>query len=151
MLCDLSAAKFHVGMFTEYTFVLAEGSYDDVNSVFRVTGVGLPPPEPPKITRNYFGNTNFFGGPSPTCVSSVQVLRDIEREKQDVMFVFVSGEKQGCTCTLCTFFVHCCTSVNLQVDVNCTVRLGYDLVLKTANYSLSRQLLSCLEDNYTIC
>ena len=148
MLCDLSAAKFHVGMFTEYTFVLAEGSYDDVNSVFRVTGVGLPPPEPPKITRNYFGNTNFFGGPSPTCVSSVQVLRDIEREKQDVMFVFVSGEKAGCTlCTLLYIFIHFytfCTSVNLQVDVNCTAIVEYVLVLKTANYSLSRQLLSCL-------
>ena len=78
-------------MFTEHTFVLAEGYYDDVNSVFKVTGVGLPPPEPPAISRNYFGNTNFFGGPSPTCVSSIQLLRDIEREKQDSMFVFVSG------------------------------------------------------------
>ena len=92
MLCDLSAAKFHVGMFTEFTFVLAEGSYDDVNSVFKVSGVGLPPPEPPKITRNYFGNTNFFGGPTSTCVSSIPLLRDIEREKQDAMFVFVSGQ-----------------------------------------------------------
>ena len=91
MLCDLSAAKFHVGMFTENTFVLAEGSYDDVKNVFKVSGVGLPPPEPPRITRNYFGSTNFFGGPSTASVGSIQLLRDIEREKQDAMFVFLSG------------------------------------------------------------
>jgi len=90
MLCDLSKAKFHVGMFTEYTFCLAEGLYDDVKGVYVVTGVGLPPPEPAKVTRNYFGSVNFFGGPSQTCVSSVTLLSEIEQEKHDAMFVMVS-------------------------------------------------------------
>ena len=36
MQCDLSSAKFHLGMFTEYTFVLAEGTFDDVTSLFKV-------------------------------------------------------------------------------------------------------------------
>ena len=96
MLVDLTAAKFHIGMFTEFTFVLAEGQYDDANSVFKLTGVGLPPAEPARITRNYFGNGNFFGGPAPTCVSTVTLLKDIEMEKQDAMFVFVSGTWRMC-------------------------------------------------------
>ena len=96
MQCDLTDAKFHLGIFTEFTFVLAEGSFDDVKSIFKVTGVGLPPPEPAKITRNYFGNANFFGGSSSTCVSSISMLRDVEKERADAMFVILSGK-----CVLC--------------------------------------------------
>ena len=57
----------------------------------------MPPAEPATITRNYFGNTNFFGGPSPNAVSSVVRLREMEVEKGNAMFVLLSGEKKGKT------------------------------------------------------
>jgi len=41
--------KFHTGMFTENSFVLAEGWYED--GVFHVTACGFPPLEASKTTR----------------------------------------------------------------------------------------------------
>jgi len=85
---DLSSAFFQPGLFTENSFVLAEGWYED--SVFHIDGFGLPPPECAAITRNYFGNINFFGGPSAVQVKSSEKLAKIEKQNEDAMFVILS-------------------------------------------------------------
>ncbi|XP_065057553.1 DNA polymerase epsilon subunit 2-like [Rhopilema esculentum] len=85
---DMEKALFHTGLYTESCFVLAEGDYDD--GVLKVTALGFPPPEPSTVTRAHFGNINFFGGPSPTCVAASEKLKKIEQENQDAMFVFLS-------------------------------------------------------------
>jgi len=87
---NLSKTVFHNGIFTENCFVLAEGSYDD--QIFHVTALGFPPIETAKMTRSYYGNVNFFGGPSKTCVASSENLKEIEQDdlNQNNMFVFVS-------------------------------------------------------------
>ena len=41
--------KFHSGVFTENSFVLAEGWYED--DIFHVTAFGFPPAETSKTTR----------------------------------------------------------------------------------------------------
>ncbi|XP_046337184.2 DNA polymerase epsilon subunit 2-like [Haliotis rufescens] len=85
---ELTSASFHTGLFTENCFVLAEGSYED--GTFHVTAFGFPPPEPSKTTRAYFGNINFFGGPSNVCVKASAKLRQIELDNEDAMIVFLS-------------------------------------------------------------
>ncbi|KAK7507055.1 hypothetical protein BaRGS_00001906 [Batillaria attramentaria] len=80
--------NFHTGLFTENSFVLAEGWYED--NLFHVDAFGFPPAEPAKTTRAYFGNINFFGGPSSTSVKSSAKLRQVEQENPDAMFVFVA-------------------------------------------------------------
>ena len=87
---DLSKTLFHDGIFTENCFVLAEGSYDD--QIFHVTALGFPPIESAKMTRSYYGNVNFFGGPQKTCVASSEKLKQIEQDdaNQNNMFVFIS-------------------------------------------------------------
>jgi hypothetical protein len=40
--------------------------------------------------REYFGNMNFFGGPSPVSVKASSKLRQIEQENEDAMIVFLS-------------------------------------------------------------
>ena len=40
--------------------------------------------------RNYFGNVNFFGGPSTVAVKTSAKLRAIEEENQEAMFVILS-------------------------------------------------------------
>ncbi|XP_052769617.1 DNA polymerase epsilon subunit 2-like [Mya arenaria] len=85
---DLTKAKFHTGLFTENCFVLAEGWYED--DMFHVNAFGFPPPEPAKTTRSFFGNVNFFGGPSSTSVKASSKLQQIEAENQDAMFIVLS-------------------------------------------------------------
>ncbi|XP_028421920.1 DNA polymerase epsilon subunit 2 [Perca flavescens] len=85
---DMSKAQFHNGLYTESCFVLAEGWYED--SVFHVNGFGFPPTEPSSGTRAYYGNLNFFGGPSTTSVKSSAKLKQLEEENEDAMFVIVS-------------------------------------------------------------
>jgi len=87
---DISKAIFHPGLFTENCIVLAEGHYKD--EIFYVTALGFPPPEPAKTTRSLFGNINFFGGPSQSCVASSEKLKMLEQDEtnQNNMFVFVS-------------------------------------------------------------
>ncbi|XP_064617729.1 DNA polymerase epsilon subunit 2-like [Liolophura sinensis] len=84
---DLSKANFHSGLFTENCFVLAEGKYED--EVFHVNAFGFPPPEPAKQTCSFFGNINFFGGPSPTSARTSVKLKQLE-ENADSMLVFLS-------------------------------------------------------------
>uniref|UniRef100_A0A8C9VIE7 DNA polymerase epsilon subunit n=1 Tax=Scleropages formosus TaxID=113540 RepID=A0A8C9VIE7_SCLFO len=85
---NLSKAQFHSGLYTESCFVLAEGWYEDY--VFHVTAFGFPPTEPSTTTRAYYGDINFFGGPSSTAVKASAKLRKLEEENENAMFVFVS-------------------------------------------------------------
>ncbi|PWA22562.1 hypothetical protein CCH79_00015177, partial [Gambusia affinis] len=82
------SGTFHSGLYTESCFVLAEGWYED--SVFHVNGFGFPPTEPSSATRAYYGNINFFGGPSSTSVKASSKLKQLEEENEDAMFVIVS-------------------------------------------------------------
>ncbi|NXW48545.1 DPOE2 polymerase, partial [Nyctiprogne leucopyga] len=83
--CDL---RFHSGLYTESCFVLAEGWYED--EVFHVNAFGFPPTEPSATTRAFYGNINFFGGPSSTSVKASAKLKQLEDENEDAMFVFLS-------------------------------------------------------------
>ncbi|KAM3716558.1 putative DNA polymerase epsilon subunit [Dirofilaria immitis] len=56
---DLKEATFHKGLFTDGCIMMLEGRC--VSGIFRVSAVGLAPIENAKITRNYFGVTNWFG------------------------------------------------------------------------------------------
>uniref|UniRef100_A0A7N8WSE5 DNA polymerase II subunit 2 n=1 Tax=Mastacembelus armatus TaxID=205130 RepID=A0A7N8WSE5_9TELE len=85
---QLDMSKFHNGLYTESCFVLAEGWYED--SVFHVSGFGFPPTEPSSATRAYYGNINFFGGPSTTSVKASSKLKQLEEDNEDAMFVIVS-------------------------------------------------------------
>ena len=85
---DLSNCVFHSGLFVENNFVLAEGTYED--RVFHVDAIGFPPPETSTETRNYFGNINFFGGPSAICAKASVKLQAMLKENPDAMFVFAS-------------------------------------------------------------
>ncbi|XP_034504447.1 DNA polymerase epsilon subunit 2 isoform X3 [Ailuropoda melanoleuca] len=85
---DLSKAQFHSGLYTESCFVLAEGWFED--QVFHVNAFGFPPTEPSSTTRAYYGNVNFFGGPSNTSVKTSAKLKQLEEENKDAMFVFIS-------------------------------------------------------------
>uniref|UniRef100_A0A670HJR7 DNA polymerase epsilon subunit n=1 Tax=Podarcis muralis TaxID=64176 RepID=A0A670HJR7_PODMU len=80
--------QFHSGLYTESCFVLTEGWYED--EIFHVNAFGFPPTEPSTTTRAYYGNTNFFGGPSSTSVKSSAKLKQLEEENEDAMFVFLS-------------------------------------------------------------
>ncbi|XP_030308147.1 DNA polymerase epsilon subunit 2 isoform X2 [Calypte anna] len=85
---DLSKAQFHSGLYTESSFVLAEGWYED--EVFHVNAFGFPPTEPSATTRAFYGNVNFFGGPSSSSVKASAKLKQLEDENEDAMFVFLS-------------------------------------------------------------
>uniref|UniRef100_A0A452QG15 DNA polymerase epsilon subunit n=1 Tax=Ursus americanus TaxID=9643 RepID=A0A452QG15_URSAM len=80
--------EFHSGLYTESCFVLAEGWFED--GVFHVNAFGFPPTEPSSTTRAYYGNVNFFGGPSNTSVKTSAKLKQLEEENKDAMFVFIS-------------------------------------------------------------
>lgn len=85
---DLSETVFHTGLFVENSLVLAEGTYED--RIFHVSAIGFPPPELSSATQTYFGNVNFFGGPSSVCAKSSDKLQAMLRESEDAMFVFLS-------------------------------------------------------------
>uniref|UniRef100_A0A670Y1Q0 DNA polymerase II subunit 2 n=1 Tax=Pseudonaja textilis TaxID=8673 RepID=A0A670Y1Q0_PSETE len=72
----------------ELCLLYSTGWYED--EVFHVTAFGFPPIEPSAITRAYYGNINFFGGPSSTSVKSSAKLKQMEEENEDAMFVFLS-------------------------------------------------------------
>ena len=75
-------------MFTENCFVLGQGHYQD--GVFHIEHLGMPPPEPAKVTRAYFGNANFFGGPSTTSLKNSAKLKLQEDQNPEAMMVFLS-------------------------------------------------------------
>lgn len=85
---SLKDANFHGGLFTENSFVLGQGNYSD--GIFHIEHLGLPPAEPAKVTRTYFGNSNFFGGPSASCLKTSAKLKFKEDQNPDAMVVFLS-------------------------------------------------------------
>ena len=42
------------------------------------------------FSRAYYGNTNFFGGPSTMSVKASAKLKQLEEENEDAMFVVLS-------------------------------------------------------------
>jgi len=48
------------GLYTEFCFVIVEGSYAD--SIFKVTNMAMPPAESAELTHSIFGHINFWGG-----------------------------------------------------------------------------------------
>uniref|UniRef100_A0A8C8ADS6 DNA polymerase epsilon subunit n=1 Tax=Otus sunia TaxID=257818 RepID=A0A8C8ADS6_9STRI len=62
--------------------------YED--EVFHVNAFGFPPTEPSATTRAFYGNINFFGGPSSASVKASAKLKQLEDENEDAMFVFLS-------------------------------------------------------------
>lgn len=86
---NLKTAKaYHGGLFTENCFILAEGRY--VRGVFRVNGLGFPPPESSEISRTYYSNANTFGGPSEISLKCNDRMRKLESEHSEAMIVFVA-------------------------------------------------------------
>ncbi|CAK1589796.1 unnamed protein product [Parnassius mnemosyne] len=88
VLLDMSQTRYHSGLFTENSFVLAEGYYDD--KVLYVMGLVLPPSESRATSLPYFGSLNTFGGKSKTLLKNSQNLLKIEQENEDGMIVFLS-------------------------------------------------------------
>lgn len=85
---NLSNCVYHMGLFVENSLVLAEGLYED--KIFHVAAIGFPPLETAHESRSYFGNVNFFGGPSSTCAKNSVKLQAMMKEHPDSMFVFLS-------------------------------------------------------------
>ncbi|GAU88733.1 hypothetical protein RvY_01372 [Ramazzottius varieornatus] len=80
--------SFHSGLFVENVFVIVEGWYDD--RVFHATGLGMPPPETRTTTQIFFGDFNFFGGPSQVSLKASTKLLRLEGMDPDAMFVFLA-------------------------------------------------------------
>lgn len=88
VLLDITNARFHSGLFTENSFVLAEGFYDD--KMLNVTGLVLPPSENRTSSSPYFGNINTFGGTSKILLKNSKSLLKIEKDDKDGMMIFLS-------------------------------------------------------------
>ncbi|XP_013195137.2 DNA polymerase epsilon subunit 2 [Amyelois transitella] len=88
VLLDMTQTRYHSGLFTENSFVLAEGYYED--KVLHVMGLVLPPSENRATSLPYFGSLNTFGGKSKTLLKNSQSLLKIEQENEDGMFIFLS-------------------------------------------------------------
>lgn len=85
---DLNEAQFHVGLYTEGSFVLAQGTYND--GVLKVSGLGCPPPETAASSRAYFGMLNYWGGPSQTLLKFSKRLLEFERLNFGGTIIFLS-------------------------------------------------------------
>lgn len=88
MPLDISQTRYHSGLFTESSFVLAEGYYDD--KTLYVMGLVLPPSELRELSLPYFGNLNTFGGKSKSSLKNSQNLLRIEKQNEDGTIVFLS-------------------------------------------------------------
>ncbi|XP_047539487.1 DNA polymerase epsilon subunit 2-like [Vanessa atalanta] len=88
VLLDMTQTRYHSGLFTESSFVLAEGYYDD--KVLNVMGLVLPPSESRAISLPFFGSLNTFGGKSKSLLKNSQNLLKIEQDNDDGMIVFIS-------------------------------------------------------------
>ncbi|CAH0714861.1 unnamed protein product, partial [Brenthis ino] len=88
VLLDLTQTRYHSGLFTESSFVLAEGFYDD--KVLHVMGLVLPPSESRAVSLEFFGSLNTFGGKSKTLLKNSLNLLKVEQENEDGMLIFLS-------------------------------------------------------------
>ncbi|VDK80783.1 unnamed protein product [Litomosoides sigmodontis] len=85
---DLKEATFHKGLFTDGCIMMLEGRY--VGGVFQVSAVGLAPIESAKITRNFFGVTNWFGGEGTIACGSQIRLRTLCERNDKTRFILMS-------------------------------------------------------------
>lgn len=86
---NLSKANFSQALITEGSIVLAEGTYDD--KMFNVQAIGFAPAEPAKISREYFGTVNYFGGDAAKCMKTDSALKELEEQQlDDSMLVILS-------------------------------------------------------------
>lgn len=88
VLLDISNVRYHSGLFTEGSYVLAEGYFED--KTLHVTGLVQPPVESREESAPYFGNLNTFGGKSRTSLKNSKALLKIENDNRDGVIVFVS-------------------------------------------------------------
>ncbi|XP_041972014.1 DNA polymerase epsilon subunit 2 [Aricia agestis] len=88
VVLDMTQTRYHSGLFTESSFVLAEGFYED--KVLHVMGLVLPPSEVRLMSSPYFGNINTFGGKSRTLLKNSQNLLKLEQDNEDGIIVFLS-------------------------------------------------------------
>ncbi|CAK1547746.1 unnamed protein product [Leptosia nina] len=88
VLLDMTQTRYHSGLFTENSFVLAEGYYED--KTLHVMGLVLPPSESRAMSLPYFGNLNTFGGKSKSLLKNSQNLLKIEQDNEDGMIIFLS-------------------------------------------------------------
>ncbi|XP_053620479.1 DNA polymerase epsilon subunit 2 [Plodia interpunctella] len=88
VVLDMTQTRYHSGLFTENSFVLAEGYYED--KVLYVMGLVLPPSESRATSLPYFGSLNTFGGKSKSLLKNSQSLLKIEQENEDGMIIFLS-------------------------------------------------------------
>ncbi len=67
--------------------MLAEGSL--IDGIFEVKAIGFPPAEFETVSRSYFGNVNYFGGPNDlNCKSSLALSQ--AQLSLDTMICFLS-------------------------------------------------------------
>ncbi|RKP37233.1 DNA polymerase alpha/epsilon subunit B-domain-containing protein, partial [Dimargaris cristalligena] len=85
-LSRISAQNQSTGLFTENSFVLVEGLYED--GLFHAEAIGLPPPEPARVTKAQFTKTNFFGGPPE--IQDASILQQIQDEFAEASIVILS-------------------------------------------------------------
>lgn len=88
IILDMTNVRYHSGLFTEGSYVLAEGYYDD--KTLYVSGLVQPPVESREASAPYFGNLNTFGGKSKISLKNSKALLKIENENRDGVFIFVS-------------------------------------------------------------
>lgn len=68
--------------------MMLEGRH--VGSLFQVSAVGLAPIESAKITRNFFGVTNWFGGEGTIACGSQIRLRTLCERNDKTRFILMS-------------------------------------------------------------
>lgn len=88
IMLDMTQTRYHSGLFTESSYVLAEGYYDD--KTLYVMGLVLPPSENRAASLPYFGSLNTFGGKSKSLLKNSQSLLKIEQENEDGTIIFLS-------------------------------------------------------------
>ncbi|KAL0088647.1 DNA polymerase alpha/epsilon subunit B-domain-containing protein [Phycomyces blakesleeanus] len=84
---DLSNCLYGEGLFTDNSFVIADGVYGE-DHIFHVEEIGFPPPESREVTDSVFPHVDFTGLPQPLIENHILKLE--ETSHNDVFFVIVS-------------------------------------------------------------
>ncbi|KAL1916903.1 uncharacterized protein VTP21DRAFT_5100 [Calcarisporiella thermophila] len=87
VLLDMSECTTGIGLFTESCFVLIEGVYTD-DEVFKVSSMGLPPPERREASLAAHGNIDFLGSTTPFI--DLPLLERKEKYFKNISFVILS-------------------------------------------------------------